>query len=295
MIQSHTNLAETRKRAFGIFLGFFFLSIALAFQSCAAKSSRITAEELLETGVYLPENPSWENIAPGLQSFRYKNAAVPLRYSVVKIDLSVEGLELFAHPAIPEDGGEFKKISIKRFAEKTQSHVAFNVSPFESILSAKTKIIGIHKVSGAILSEPTPNYACILFTAEKSPCRAFISINQNDAHSSEFPLALGGFFVVLKNGTPVDSFKNRLDSRMGAGLSADGRTMIILAVEGENPSESVGLSYLHCAGIFLSLGCTDAIEFDGGGSTSLLVNGSSFLSYEPFRKSVNYLGIKSSK
>ena len=49
--------------------------------------------------------------------------------------------------------------------------------------------------------------------------------------------------------------------------------MIVMAVEGRHPGVSEGASLLQCAQLMLSLGCVEAMNLDGGGSSSMLING----------------------
>jgi exopolysaccharide biosynthesis protein len=49
--------------------------------------------------------------------------------------------------------------------------------------------------------------------------------------------------------------------------------MIVMAVEGRHPGVSDGASLLQCAQLMLSLGCVEAMNLDGGGSTCMLING----------------------
>lgn len=63
-----------------------------------------------------------------------------------------------------------------------------------------------------------------------------------------------------------------LHPRTGMGYTRD-RKLIILAVEGRNPGRAGGISLEEEAIIFRDLGCVEALNLDGGGSSCLLVNG----------------------
>ncbi len=129
-------------------------------------------------------------------------------------------------------------------------------------------------------STQNASYSAKIFAAQTAPQLA------------EYDFAFGGFFVVLENGEVCYDFIRRHTSRTGAGLSADGRTLYILVAEGEVPSKSEGLSYPQCGEIFKAMGCTDALEFDGGGSTELCINGKSVLSYKTYRTQATSFGFR---
>lgn len=56
--------------------------------------------------------------------------------------------------------------------------------------------------------------------------------------------------------------------RTAAGVTADGRTLILLTVDGRQPGHSVGATLPELADLMLELGAHDAVALDGGGSTS---------------------------
>ena len=60
--------------------------------------------------------------------------------------------------------------------------------------------------------------------------------------------------------------------RTAMGYTADGR-LIILAVEGRNPGRAEGVTLTELADLLVQLGCIEALNLDGGGSSCLLVNG----------------------
>ncbi len=177
------------------------------------------------------------------------------------------------------------------FARQNNCIVAVNLSPF----TAKHQIVGIHVADGSILSEPVHKYAAIYFTKETAPqgnsiYHASIEKNQTFETAEKSDFAFGGFFVVLEKGEVQTSFIARQDSRTGLGISEDGHTLFILVAEGERPSKSRGLSYPQCGRIFKAMGCSDALEMDGGDSSELCLNAQSVLSYKTIRAQANSLG-----
>jgi hypothetical protein len=66
--------------------------------------------------------------------------------------------------------------------------------------------------------------------------------------------------------------ENTKHPRTAMGYTKDGR-LIILAVQGRFPGLAEGASLEQEARILLDLGCYEALNLDGGGSTCLLVNG----------------------
>ena len=81
---------------------------------------------------------------------------------------------------------------------------------------------------------------------------------------------IGGGAILLDDGqktTDGSSYGQIPNPRTVVGIKADG-TVIIYMVDGRQAPYSVGMSYGELADIMLELDCVDAINLDGGGSSS---------------------------
>jgi exopolysaccharide biosynthesis protein len=91
--------------------------------------------------------------------------------------------------------------------------------------------------------------------------------------------AVGGSPVLIKDGniriTDVEeliSINNASPRpRSAVGYLQNG-IVLLLAVEGDNPSGYAGLNLADLASMLKGLGCYEAMNLDGGGSTSMIVN-----------------------
>jgi exopolysaccharide biosynthesis protein len=68
------------------------------------------------------------------------------------------------------------------------------------------------------------------------------------------------------------SFVDRRHPRTAIGRLADGR-ILLLVVGGRQPYHSLGMTLVELATLMRRLGATDALNLDGGGSTTLVVRG----------------------
>ena len=66
--------------------------------------------------------------------------------------------------------------------------------------------------------------------------------------------------------------RGQRDPRTAMGYTRDGR-LILLVVQGRTPGVAMGATLQQEAEILLRLGCYEALNLDGGGSSCLLVNG----------------------
>jgi Phosphodiester glycosidase/SPOR domain len=68
------------------------------------------------------------------------------------------------------------------------------------------------------------------------------------------------------------AFGLRRNPRTLAGVTRDGR-LLLVAVDGRAPGYSAGLNFLEEALVMRALGASDAVNLDGGGSTTMTVRG----------------------
>ena len=93
---------------------------------------------------------------------------------------------------------------------------------------------------------------------------------------------IGGGPVLLLDGNIKNTYEEEILSDIGAtvnrprsaiGITND-KKMILFVCEGDGMTTGVaGMTTENVANIMKTLGCTDAINLDGGGSSCMLVNG----------------------
>lgn len=66
------------------------------------------------------------------------------------------------------------------------------------------------------------------------------------------------------------NFYQQRHPRTAIGWRKDG-TLILVTVDGRQPQRSVGMTIAELAGLMLELGCVEALNMDGGGSTTMVV------------------------
>ncbi|MCK9170597.1 MAG: phosphodiester glycosidase family protein [Treponema sp.] len=262
------------------FLSEVLLICLSVFISCTSRPVPDTAASELPVPeqLYIPESFNWKNICHGVDRTDFENTTFPVCWHAVRIDLRTEGIELAAVPGMKREGTEPHAMRTAEFARTYGCTVAVNTSPF----TGKKQIVGIHIVQEVPYSPCVPRYSALVFRTvpgNGTYYRASIVDNQTEEAVRNAEYAFGGFFTILRTGNKKEFRVSRYDSRSGAGISEDGQTLYLLVVEGEHRHKSTGLSYTQCASIFKAMGCTDAMEFDGGSSSDLCINGKSVLSY----------------
>lgn len=104
-----------------------------------------------------------------------------------------------------------------------------------------------------------------------------VSINTNPEWKGVKHIISGGPYLVKDNQIFIDMTAQKLQSiggrnpRTAIGYTKD-NDLVLVAVDGREGS-SIGLTLVELANLMKSLGCTNAINLDGGGSTVMYVNG----------------------
>jgi exopolysaccharide biosynthesis protein len=94
-------------------------------------------------------------------------------------------------------------------------------------------------------------------------------------------MVVGGWPRIVQNGRNIAAqadciegtfprFSANRHPRSAAGISRDSTTLYLVTVDGRQEA-SAGMSLVELADLLLSLGVHDGMNFDGGGSTTLVI------------------------
>jgi hypothetical protein len=85
--------------------------------------------------------------------------------------------------------------------------------------------------------------------------------------------ALGGGPRLVIDGKPVEGWSSPNVRHPRTALGWNEKYLWLMLVDGRQPGLSVGMSFQEMAAYFIKLGCTHAVNLDGGGSASMWVMG----------------------
>lgn len=101
-------------------------------------------------------------------------------------------------------------------------------------------------------------------------------------HRWKMQTVVGGGPVLVQNSTIIITNNqerkfagnaiNDAHPRTAIGYTKEGK-LIVLVIEGRNPGIAAGATLTETAAILVQLGCMEALNLDGGGSSCMLVNG----------------------
>ena len=216
----------------------------------------------------------WRPLSPGIEAADIHNPQLPLIVHIVKIDLLNPAVSVITSEAalFKNNRGRLRGETTRDFALRHNTIVAFNAAPFKTrslLFSVYRTIVGIHITDFRRMSMPHERYGALLFYADKTA--RIIDAQTEDLLLENVRHAVGGFWTILRNGTVLPQKLHRRDSRTAVGIADNGRTLFVVTVEGENKRKSHGLSFEETARLMRELGADDALQLDGGSSSSLVL------------------------
>ena len=87
---------------------------------------------------------------------------------------------------------------------------------------------------------------------------------------SNVKFAVGGIELLLKDGEVYSNSDASKQPRTSIGIRADG-TVVMATMDGRGAGGAAGMSYKQAAEAMRALGCVDALNLDGGGSTTFVL------------------------
>ena len=202
----------------------------------------------------------------------------PLRAWVARIDLTNPDVEFVITPrGKVERGFQSYCATTLAFAQAEGVQLAINGSPFEPLRykpGESTNILGVQVSRSDVVAPPIniPRYAAMLISSENR-----VTLRNYPLTTSELAKArhgIGGYEILVDNG------KNRVDRndprgpthpRTAVGISEAGKYLWWLVIDGRQTGRSEGLHLDELADWAISLGISELLNLDGGGSTTMVM------------------------
>jgi hypothetical protein len=262
------------------FLLLLFISLLL---SCASISPLTTAPDSFPLRAAVPGElvPRWEAFAPGIDYLEGRIGKPRLELWAIRVDLGNPDLEFVVNGADHKDDGAgpgvenpgiIPSTTVSGFVRNYGCIAGINTNPFDPVSAVAGEdrtIAGITLADGFLIAPPHPQFDALVFYNDGSA--AMVNQAGLDAEAlGSIRNAVGGFFVVLRDGVIPEQVPARKarHPRSAAGLSGDGKTLYLLAIDGRRFG-SLGATEEETGVILARLGADHGLNFDGGGSTTL--------------------------
>ncbi len=193
---------------------------------------------------------------------------------VVEIDLSAPGLAFLTSPSNGSLVGDVTPQTTRAFVQQVGAQIGVNASFFASAGSGQFNALGLSVSNGDAYSQFEPGFVDALNVSLSNVAtiiRATSTSGTAHQPASSLYNAVGGNTRLVTNGANVANGDPAIHPRTAAGVTANGK-LLLFNVDGRNPDHSNGLTYGEMADVLIRWGARDAINLDGGGSTTLVID-----------------------
>jgi len=192
-----------------------------------------------------------------------------LQVRAVRINLREPTIDFLVTPRIGNGTNAWGGRTTSEFLAEFKCQAALNGSIFDVFVKKRgdpMRVEGL-SVSRGDFYESTNRWDALLISTNR---RAWVARAPVDARGTYN--GLSGFYALLVNGRNHGTMSNR-HPRSAAGVSRNGRYLILMTVDGRQPGYSEGTSTAETAAWMRRLGAYNALNLDGGGSTALVIEG----------------------
>lgn len=200
---------------------------------------------------------------------------------IIKIDTKAKGMKLLITP--PDSDGEtpLNARTTSQFLDEFDVQIAINgdgFSPWWSRSPADyyphvgdpVAPFGLSASNGEVYStgvETTIGIKPTLYVSRRN----VVSFNNapNNIHSA----ISGDRMIVLKGDVAPDLNDRDVEPRTAIGMNRNGRYLYLIVVDGRQPFYSSGATFAELAQILIDQGAYIAMSLDGGGSSTMVIEG----------------------
>lgn len=225
----------------------------------------------------LRPQPAHEKLFQGVEYIRdIRSSPRRIVIHVIKIDLREEGVRVIVTPGDPEQELPLKARTTSLFLKNFDLQVAINGDGFTPWHSyglfdyyphngERVDAIGFAASEGLVYSQDTDGEPRIYFSSNKTA-------RINAATGKNFNVISGNQNLVHR-GNPVAGLEGDPNPRTAVALDQGNRFLILVVVDGRQPGYSEGVTLQELAEIIIYHGGYTAINLDGGGSSTMVVEG----------------------
>jgi hypothetical protein len=195
----------------------------------------------------------------------------------LRVDLTNPDIRLFTTPKCTNCGLDTTAENTSLFRDNHGLQVAINGSfyiPADQPLGTPQDVRGLAISEGKLVSpaDDVTRAVTLLFTTNNVPF--FVPNNNPPTNTTGIYTAFSGDQILLLNGAvaPAPNPSDR-DPRTAVGLSQDQRYLFLMTLDGRQPGWSDGADWYDTALWLQRFGAYNGLNVDGGGSTTMVMEG----------------------
>ena len=212
-------------------------------------------------------------LAPGVKALEMEilsATGMAVKMFVLEVDLKDTHLRMKA--SSPKDEGKLKtkqQMTLQALAhDKQGSRVLAAVNG--DFFATDGTPQGIYYRNGVCLKNTMTDNVCTFFAVTKGKKAVIGSYDEYDTYKDEIQEAVGGRVRLMTNGNVLPQTSTALEPRTAIGVT-DNNVVYILVADGRNFWYSNGMRYAEMGAVMKALGAKDAINLDGGGSSTFII------------------------
>lgn len=199
----------------------------------------------------------------------------PMTIFILTVDLSVSGVSI--EVATPFDQPNFARQTVRdiiTYKNKSTQHVIAGVNgDYWDVstpdLPSGTPLGLVYKNGMMIKELPAKNYYFLALLWDKTAVIG--NFTKYQLVKTNIKEALGGRYWLVQNRSNIsEKLNTNVEPRTSVGV-LNPQKVVFVIVDGRRPGYSVGISMQNLADLFLTIGATEAINMDGGGSTTYIL------------------------
>ncbi|QDV73508.1 phosphodiester glycosidase family protein [Botrimarina mediterranea] len=187
---------------------------------------------------------------------------------LVEIDASAPGIEFLGTPGNGATSNEYTRTTTSTFVANNDLAVGINGDFFTTNTGITANVNGLGVSNGDIVSGPGGSGNSLVTFADQSA-----SIITSSTIPAGAWNAVSGNQRLVNNGlnvTPSGSYTTTLNPHTAVGVDAETGNVFFMLVDGRQGDFSGGMRTDEMADLFIDFGVDNAINLDGGGSSTLV-------------------------
>ncbi len=203
----------------------------------------------------------------------------PLEIRVIRVALYEPTIDFLVTPSNGSEPRDTGARLTSEFLEEFGCQVAINGSAFEPFARQRGEpqsVLGLSLSRGDLYSDPsTADYDALLISRDRRARIEQPPINVQNAYNglSGFKALIMDGHIVVNDDSPPEGTSSQQHPRSAVGITEDNRYLILMTIDGRHPGYSEGTTLLETAQWMARFNAFNALNLDGGGSTTLVIEG----------------------
>jgi uncharacterized protein YigE (DUF2233 family) len=204
----------------------------------------------------------------------------PMIAHILIIDTKAKGIEFLVTPPDAEGETPLKARTTSQFLKGFGLQIAVNGGGFSPWWSHSPADYYPHAGDPIAPAGFTASNGKVYWTTSETegiPPALYISrrnvLSFNNEPNRIHSAISGDRMIVLKGEIAPDLDDEELDPRTAVGINRNGRYLYLIVVDGRQPLYSDGATFTELAELFVDQGAFQAMSLDGGGSSTMVMEG----------------------